>query len=114
MLNNILKSFTVTIKLSRFYNYYLVNMIAPIIVLSVLDMLPFVIEDTAHEKLLCARAVVSGCRLGHCGQPASQIGRHTASRHISDQCSLYFVRIDPHRWILLLCFSDGRRAQSYC
>lgn len=59
-LNNIMNGFTVTIILKRFYNYYLVNVFAPIIGLSILDMLPFAIEDTAHEKLLCALTVVSG------------------------------------------------------
>ena len=60
VLNNIMNGFNVSITLHRFYNYYLVNVIAPIIVLSVLDMLPFVIEDTAREKLLCALTVISG------------------------------------------------------
>ena len=58
--NNLMNGFTVSISLRRFNNYYLVNVFAPIIVLSVLDMLPFAIEDKAHEKLLCALTIVSG------------------------------------------------------
>ena len=58
--NNLMNGFTVSISLRRFYNYYLVNVFAPIIVLSILDMLPFAVEDKAHEKLLCALTVVSG------------------------------------------------------
>lgn len=60
VLENIMNGFTVTIRLRRFYNYFLVNVFAPIIVLSILDMLPFFIEETSVDKLVCGLTVISG------------------------------------------------------
>ena len=51
--------FEVTIRLRRYSNYYVVNIICPLMALALLDMLPFAMEDSESEKLVTAVAVVS-------------------------------------------------------
>ena len=60
VLNNIGAGFSVLIVLRRYYAYYLVNIIVPVIVLSLLDFVPFAMEETEHEKIVTAVSVVLG------------------------------------------------------
>ena len=60
ILQNFATGFDVYINLRRYFMYYIVNIITPLIALSVLDMLPFAMEDDANEKLVTAVSVVLG------------------------------------------------------
>ena len=60
VMQNIASGFVVTIKLRRFYNFYIVNVIVPVIVLTLLDFVPFAVQDSEHEKLVISISVVLG------------------------------------------------------
>lgn len=60
VMKNVVTGFVVSIKLRRFYNYYIANVIVPLIILTLLDFVPFAVEDTEHEKLVISISVVLG------------------------------------------------------
>ena len=60
VMKNIATGFVVSIKLRRFCNYYIVNVIVPVIVLTLLDFVPFAVENSQHEKLVISVSVVLG------------------------------------------------------
>ena len=60
MLSNAATGFVVKVTLRRYYAYYVVNVLVPVIVLTLLDTVPFAMEDGEHEKLVTAISVVLG------------------------------------------------------
>lgn len=60
VMSNVATGFDVKVKLRRYYAYYIVNVIVPVIVLTLLDTVPLAMEDAEHEKLVTAISVVLG------------------------------------------------------
>lgn len=57
---NLGTGFEVSIQLRRYCTYYIVNVIMPVVVLSLLDFVPFAIEEMEHEKIVTSVSVVLG------------------------------------------------------
>lgn len=52
--------FEVHLQLRRYSDYYVINIVTPLLVLAALDHLPFLMEDDESEKLVTAVSVVLG------------------------------------------------------